>query len=236
MDRAVRRDFIDIEKIENKEERRRVIETMAVINERSKRTYWMVKRMMDFTLSLMALIVLAVPMLIIALVIWLDDKGQPIFTQTRVGRYGREFQMHKFRTMVVNADKMKNDLMNQNEMDGPVFKIKKDPRITRVGSFLRRTSLDELPQFYDVLIGNMCIIGPRPPLPEEVAQYTEYQKIRLLCTPGITCLWQISPRRNEISFDKWVEMDVDYVINRNIFLDIQIMFKTAFVMLRGEGR
>ena len=229
-------DFIKIDNISDPREKRRVIETMAVINERSKRGYWRIKRCVDIIFSLFALLIFALPMAVIALIIYINDGGNPIYTQERVGRRGVQFKIHKFRTMIIDADRHKAELMSINEMDGPAFKIKNDPRITRVGGFLRRTSLDELPQFYDVLIGNMCIIGPRPPTPDEVAKYTEYQKIRLLCTPGITCTWQVSPKRNDIPFDRWVEMDVDYVINRSLILDIKIMFKTVFVMLRGEGR
>lgn len=230
------KDFIDIDNISDPDEKRKVIETMAVIRERSKRGYWMSKRCIEVVLALMAIIVTAIPMAVIALIIYLNDGADPIYRQLRVGRRGEQFYIHKFRTMVPNADKLKAELMSQNEADGPAFKMKNDPRITRVGGFLRRTGLDELPQFYDVLIGHMCIIGPRPPIPEEVAQYTEYQKIRLLCTPGITCTWQISPNRNDIPFEKWVEMDVDYIINRNILLDIKIMIMTAFAMLKGDGR
>ena len=131
---------------------------------------------------------------------------------------------------------MVEDLKKYNEMDGPVFKIKEDPRITKFGGFLRRTSLDELPQFFNVIKGDMAVIGPRPPIPREVEQYTEYQKLRLTVTPGITCLWQVQPNRNDLSFDEWVNLDIAYILNRTIWLDIQIMFKTAWVMFRGEGR
>ncbi|MDO4960861.1 MAG: sugar transferase [Eubacteriales bacterium] len=230
------KDFINIDGIEDTAERRKVISTLAVIRERNKRGYWVRKRGVDFVLSLTALIVLAVPMAVIAVIIFAQDGAWPFYGQTRVGRRGKTFKMYKFRTMVPNADKLKRELMDKNEMDGPVFKIKDDPRITKIGGFLRKTSIDELPQFYNVLKGDMCIIGPRPPLPEEVAQYTEYQKIRLLCTPGITCTWQVAPKRNDISFEEWVEMDVDYVINRSLLMDIKIVFKTALVMLSAEGR
>lgn len=231
-----RKDFIRVDKITDPIERTKVITVMAIINERSRRGFWEIKRTTDIILSFMALTVLFVPMLIIAALIYKEDGGNPFFAQTRVGRRGKLFKMYKFRTMVPNADKMKKDLMEQNEMDGPVFKIKDDPRITKIGKILRKTSLDELPQFFNVLRGDMCIIGPRPPLPEEYAQYTEYQKIRLLVTPGITCDWQISPKRNTIPFDEWINMDVYYVINRDIFRDIRIMFMTAVVMIRGEGQ
>ncbi len=135
-----------------------------------------------------------------------------------------------------DADKLLEKLLDKNEMAGPAFKIDNDPRITKVGKFLRKTSLDELPQFFNVFIGNMTIIGPRPPLPREVEHYTEYQKIRLLVTPGITCLWQVSPRRNEISFDKWVALDIDYILYRSLWLDIKIVLRTIYVMICQEGR
>jgi len=137
---------------------------------------------------------------------------------------------------VPDADKLLEKLLDKNEMAGPAFKIDNDPRITKVGKFLRKTSLDELPQFFNVFIGNMTIIGPRPPLPREVEHYTEYQKIRLLVTPGITCLWQVSPRRNEISFDKWVALDIDYILYRSLWLDIKIVLRTIYVMICQEGR
>ena len=121
-------------------------------------------------------------------------------------------------------------------MDGPVFKIKDDPRITRLGKVLRKLSVDELPQFFNVFVGNMSLVGPRPPLPEEVAQYTDYQKLRLIVTPGITCDWQIHKNRNDVSFDEWVEMDLNYIENRSAWGDLKIVFKTPFAMLEGTGR
>jgi lipopolysaccharide/colanic/teichoic acid biosynthesis glycosyltransferase len=138
--------------------------------------------------------------------------------------------------MRANADKMLEQLKAQNEMDGPVFKIKNDPRITRVGKFLRKVSLDELMQFFNVLKGDMTLVGPRPPLPREVAYYTDYQKLRLLVTPGITCTWQIHKNRNDVPFEEWVEMDIEYIQTRTYLNDIKIMLKTPIVMLTATGR
>lgn len=202
-----------------------------------KRNYWRTKRSADFFVALAFLIVLSPLMLLISLLIVIDDpKGGPIYSQVRCGRGGKMFRMLKFRSMKVGADKMLDELLKDNEMTGPAFKMKNDPRVTRVGRLLRSTSLDELPQLINILRGEMTIVGPRPPLPREVDLYDEYQFQRLYVTPGLTCLWQIAPNRNDISFDKWLEMDIDYIINRTLWLDIQIVFKTAIAVLRRDGR
>ena len=153
-----------------------------------------------------------------------------------VGRHGEEFYMYKFRTMKANSDKMIDELAKLNEMDGPVFKMKDDPRITRVGKWLRKLSLDELMQFFNVLKGDMTLVGPRPPLPREVDFYTDYQKLRLHVTPGITCTWQISKNRNDIPFEQWVEMDIEYIQTRTYRNDLKIMLMTPIVMLTATGR
>ena len=174
---------------------------------------------------------------VIAIVIVIDDPSAgPFYKQIRVGRHGGEFYMYKCRTMKANADKMIDELAKQNEMDGPVFKIKDDPRITRVGKYLRKLSLDELMQFFNVLKGDMTLVGPRPPLPREVQYYTDYQRLRLLVTPGLTCTWQISKNRNDIPFEEWVEMDIEYIQTRTYLNDIKIMLKTPIVMLTATGR
>ncbi len=202
-----------------------------------KRNYWLIKRTVDIVASSLALIVLSPVFLIVAALIVLDDpKGGPFYSQYRCGRGGRLFRMHKFRSMKVGADKMLDALLKDNEMSGPAFKIKNDPRITRMGRFIRATSLDELPQLYNILKGEMTIVGPRPPLPREVEQYDEYQFQRLYVTPGLTCLWQIAPNRNDITFDRWLEMDIEYIINRSMALDIQIIFDTVKAVLRNDGR
>jgi lipopolysaccharide/colanic/teichoic acid biosynthesis glycosyltransferase len=182
------------------------------------------------------LIILFIPLLIIALIIFIDSPGaSPIYFQERVGKNGKRFKFYKFRSMVPNADTMLDSLLEHNEMDGPAFKIKDDPRITRVGRFIRRTSIDELPQLWNVLIGDMSLVGPRPPLPREVSLYTEQQNQRLLVTPGITCYWQIQPKRNSLSFDEWLALDIKYIRERSLKTDITILYKTIGVVLSQEG-
>ena len=203
---------------------------------RTKRLYWMGRRAQDVFFSLLALIVLAVPMAIVALVIWIDSPGaSPIFSQDRVGRDGKIFKFYKFRSMIPNAEARLNEVLAQNEMDGPVFKMKNDPRITRVGRFIRRTSIDELPQLINILKGDMSIVGPRPALPREVAQYTDYERQRLYVTPGLTCYWQIQPNRNELTFDEWMELDLKYIQDRNFWLDWKLIFQTIWAVLRMYG-
>ena len=203
---------------------------------RTKRLYWMGRRAQDVFFSLLALIVLAVPMAIVALVIWADSPGaSPIFSQDRVGRDGKIFKFYKFRSMIPNAEARLKDVLAQNEMDGPVFKMKNDPRITRVGRFIRRTSIDELPQLINILKGDMSIVGPRPALPREVAQYTDYERQRLYVTPGLTCYWQIQPNRNELTFDQWMELDLKYIHDRNFWLDWKLIFQTIWAVLRMYG-
>ena len=203
---------------------------------RSRRVYWAVRRTQDIILSSLALIVLAPVMLLIAVVIVIDDPSAgPIFSQERVGRKGKVFKFYKFRSMCANAEEKLDGLLEKNEMNGPVFKIKDDPRITRVGKFIRKTGLDELPQLWNVLKGEMSIVGPRPALPREVEQYGAYERQRLLVTPGLSCYWQITPHRNELSFEEWMELDVKYVRERSFWVDWKIIFKTFVVCLRGHG-
>lgn len=192
------------------------------------------KRLTDVTLSLFGLIVLSPVFLIIALMIKLTSPGTVLFAQERVGLRGRIFRCLKFRTMVVNAEALKEDLLHLNEMSGPVFKIKNDPRVTRIGGFLRKTSLDELPQLWNVLVGDMSIVGPRPPLPSEVSQYEPWQRRRLSVRPGITCLWQISGR-NDIDFDAWMALDLAYIDQWSYFRDWWIMLKTVPAVLLRKG-
>jgi len=203
----------------------------------SRRRYWAVRRMQDILLSLAASLILWPIMLIVALAIWIDSPGaSPIFSQIRVGRDGKEFRFYKFRSMVPNAEERYAELLEKNEMDGPAFKIKEDPRITRIGKFIRKTSLDELPQLWNVLRGDMSIVGPRPPLPREVAEYGEYEKQRLLVTPGLTCYWQIQPRRNDLSFERWMELDIQYIQERSFFTDWKIIFGTFRAILGMDGQ
>lgn len=201
----------------------------------SKPVYGFLKRIFDFCASLVALILLSPVMLVIALVIYFDDKGDVIFSQYRCGIHGEHFKMYKFRTMCIDAEEKLAALQKDNEMDGPVFKIKNDPRITRVGKFLRSSGLDELPQLVNILKGNMSVVGPRPALPKEVEQYGEKEKIRLSVIPGLTCYWQIAPNRNQISFDEWMELDKQYVRDRNVFVDVKIILKTVVTVIKRQG-
>ncbi len=201
------------------------------------RKYWAVKRTQDILLSLAALLLLCPLMLVIALCIVIDSPGAgPIYYQDRVGRNGKLFRFYKFRSMRPGADLQLDELLEHNEMDGPVFKIKDDPRITRVGKFIRRSSIDELPQLWNVLKGDMSIVGPRPALPREVEQYGDYENQRLYVTPGLTCFWQVQPNRNEIGFQEWVDLDVKYIEQRSFKTDWKIIFKTfgAVLGLNGE--
>lgn len=203
---------------------------------RSHRRYWVLRRAQDIVFSLLALILLAPLALLISLAIVLDSPGDgAIFRQRRVGRDGKLFWLYKFRTMCPDAEEQLNELLSQNQMDGPVFKIKGDPRITRVGRFLRKTSLDELPQLLNVLQGDMSIVGPRPALPREVELYSDYQRQRLYVTPGLSCYWQIAPHRNEMSFDEWVALDLKYIQERSFWVDWKIIFLTVRAMLMKYG-
>ncbi len=202
-----------------------------------KRTYLRVKRFQDVVLSTLALVVLLPILLLIALAVVIDDpKGGPLFSQIRCGRNGEAFRLYKFRTMCVGAEERLDALLPYNEMDGPVFKIRDDPRITRLGRFLRSTGLDELPQLVNILRGDMSIVGPRPPLFREVQGYTPHQRKRLSVTPGLTCFWQVSPERNRLSFDTWVEMDLRYIREQSWLLDWKLIFQTGRVVFRREGQ
>ena len=200
------------------------------------KTYWAVRRTQDIILSVLALLLLWPLMLLTAVAIILDSPGaSPIFTQTRIGRDGQEFQFYKFRSMYPDAEARLEELLKYNEMDGPVFKIKNDPRITRVGHFIRKTSIDELPQLWNIIKGDMSIVGPRPSLPREAAQYDDYARQRLLVTPGLTCYWQIRPYRNRLSFDEWVKLDVQYINDRSFLTDWKIIFATFGAVLGMNG-
>lgn len=202
----------------------------------SKRKYWIVRRAQDILFSILALLILWPLMVLIAVVIVIDSPGAgPIFAQERVGRGGKTFRFYKFRSMEPGAEAKLESLLGSNEMDGPVFKIKDDPRITRVGRFIRKTSLDELPQLWNVLKGDMSIVGPRPPLPREVARYGEYEWQRLYVQPGLTCYWQIQPRRNGLSFQEWLELDLKYIRERSFVTDWKIIFKTIGAVLGMNG-
>ena len=200
-----------------------------------KPVYECFKRFFDILLATIALIVTAPFILIAALAIRLDSKGRAFYVSERVTKDGKVFQMFKLRTMYLDADKRLKDLMEENEYkDAPAFKMKNDPRITRVGRFLRKTSIDELPQLINVIAGQMSVVGPRPPLPDEVARYTPYQRQRLGVKGGLTCYWQ-SSGRNDIGFDEWVELDLKYIRERSLWTDFKIILKTfgAVFSMRG---
>lgn len=191
--------------------------------------YRSVKRLFDFIASLAGVIVLSPLFLYIAYRIKKEDHGPVLYTQDRVGRHGKIFKVYKFRSMIVDADKKLEELKDQNEVDGPMFKMKEDPRITKIGKFIRKYSLDELPQLFNVLKGDMSLVGPRPPLPSEVAEYSDYAKQRLYVTPGCTGLWQATVR-NSASFNEMVELDLKYIQKSGFFYDLGLIFLTVKIM------
>ena len=202
-----------------------------------KRAYLGIKRFQDVVLSALALAVLSPILLLIALAVVIDDpKGGPLFSQIRCGRNGKAFRLYKFRTMCVGAEERLAALLPYNEMDGPVFKIRDDPRITRLGKFLRSTGLDELPQLVNILRGDMSIVGPRPPLFREVQGYTPHQRKCWSVAPGLTCFGLVRPDRNRMSFDAWVEMDLRYIREQSWLLDWKLIFQTGRAVFRREGQ
>jgi exopolysaccharide biosynthesis polyprenyl glycosylphosphotransferase len=207
---------------------------LSFVSNPAESRYVFIKRVMDFFLALMVLIFLSPLLILVALLIKWDSKGPVFFIQKRCGLNGREFSLIKFRSMVNEAEKMQENLKNLNEMSGPVFKITQDPRVTRVGAWLRKTSLDELPQLFNVLKGDISLVGPRPPLPSEVALYERWQRRRLSVKPGITCIWQISGRNN-INFDEWMKLDLNYIDHWSIALDMKILIRTIPAVLSGRG-
>lgn len=197
--------------------------------------YRFIKRLFDVVASSVAVVILSPVFLIIAIAIKINDPAGPVFyTQTRVGKDGKPFKMFKFRSMVTNADELLERLRDQNEVEGAMFKMKDDPRITKVGKFIRKYSLDELPQLLNVVGGSMSIVGPRPPLPFEVEEYTDYDRQRLMVKPGATGMWQVGGR-NALSFDQMVELDLTYINERSIWLDLKIMFETVKVMIKPNA-
>lgn len=203
---------------------------------KGRRSYWIIKRIFDVVCATLALVVLSPLILIVMLAIYIEDPhGSPVFKQERVGRDGKTFQFLKLRSMCCDAEAKLGDLMKDNEFDGKAFKIKDDPRITRVGHFIRNTSIDELLQLVNIIKGDMSIVGPRPPLPREVALYDDYEKQRFMVTPGLTCFWQVYPKRHEISFDDWVAMDLKYVAERSWLTDVKLIGKTVIRVLGGNA-
>jgi exopolysaccharide biosynthesis polyprenyl glycosylphosphotransferase len=192
------------------------------------------KRLLDVVLASLGLVASLPLSLAIIIAIKLDSPGPALFVQDRVGRYGRRFRFYKFRSMYVDAERRLSELQLQNEVDGPVFKIRKDPRISKVGAFLRRSSLDELPQLINVLKGEMSLVGPRPPLPREVEQYRPSDRIRLSVKPGLTCLWQIRGR-STLGFETWMEYDREYISNVSLWVDLSILVRTVWAVLSTRG-
>ncbi len=193
------------------------------------------KRALDLSVSLAMLLLLSPLFLLIAALVWIEDGGPVFFAQTRVGQFGREFKMYKMRSMCLDAEQRLKDLLARNHhKQGVTFKLQEDPRITRVGKWLRKFSFDELPQLYNVLIGDMSLVGPRPPVPREVAMYSLADRRRLAVKPGITCLWQISGRAN-IDFAGQVQLDVDYIESQSFWSDVKILARTVPAVLSGEG-
>jgi lipopolysaccharide/colanic/teichoic acid biosynthesis glycosyltransferase len=197
----------------------------------------LIKSFFDYLFAAVATVICLLPFIIVAIAIKFCSKGPVFYKQERIGLNGRKFIFYKFRTMVVNAEEEQKKLKTINESDGPVFKIKKDPRIIPIiGTFLRKTSMDELPQLINVLKGEMSIVGPRPPIPSEVEKYDNWQRRRLSMKPGLTCLWQVTPRRNDVCFEEWMSLDLHYIDNWSLELDFKIMLKTPWAVMSGAGR
>ncbi len=200
----------------------------------SRKGYHFVKRVLDIVLSVIGLVILSPLMVIIAYRIKKEDGGPIFYKQIRIGKDGRHFKMYKFRSMIINADQLIEQLRGKNEVDGAMFKMKHDPRITKTGHFIRKHSLDELPQLVNVLKGDMSLVGPRPPLPSEVKKYTDYDKQRLYVIPGCTGLWQAT-KRNDVGFDEMVKLDLKYIKRASLNYDFYIIAKTIKVMFRPNG-
>ncbi len=201
-----------------------------------KPIYGFFKRLFDILFSFVCIILFVFPFAIIIVIILIDDGGaSPVFVQKRVGKNGKLFKIYKFRTMCANAEDKLVELQDLNEMDGPVFKIKDDPRITRVGKVLRATNMDELPQIFNIFLGQMSFVGPRPALPREVEKYRDSDRFRLLVTPGLTCYWQVTCNRNGVSFDEWMRLDRKYILERSFAVDIKLFFKTFLSLFRQNG-
>jgi exopolysaccharide biosynthesis polyprenyl glycosylphosphotransferase len=208
---------------------------LTFINTPNNSFRWAWKSISDFIIAATLLFFLSPLFVIVSILIQITSKGPAIFKQKRVGLHGRQFYIYKFRTMVTNAEELKAKLMAENESDGPTFKIKKDPRITSIGRFLRKTSIDELPQLINVLKGEMSLIGPRPPLASEVAEYEDWHLRRLSVKPGITCTWQIIPNRNDVVFDKWMKLDIEYIEKWSLKQDFLLLFRTIKSVLVNKG-
>lgn len=209
------------------------MKTGDFVDKNQKKFYEVIKRSIDIIASICGMIILFPILVMVAIVIKIESKGPIIFSQDRVGLNGSKFKMYKFRSMIVDAERYKEKLLEQNEMNGPMFKIKNDPRVTKVGKFIRRTSIDELPQLLNILKGDMSLVGPRPSLPKEVEKFSPWMLERLNVKPGLTCYWQISGR-NDIQFEDWMKLDIKYVKERGILLDLRLVIKTFFVLFGDE--
>lgn len=219
----------------NKDSSRKLVLDRKNID-KNKKSYLIIKRLCDILLSVIGLLALSPVFLITALVVFFEcPKANPIFVQERVGKDGKHFKFYKFRSMVPDAEEKLHELLDHNEMEGHAFKMKNDPRITKVGKFLRKTSIDELPQLINVLKGNMSIVGPRPPIPREVEKYDDYELQRLYVTPGLTCYWQTTPNRNDMTFDEWLEMDLEYIEDRSLKTDLNIILATFIAVFKMNG-
>ncbi len=206
----------------------------VAVGTKKKSGYFYVKRCMDFIFAIIALVVLSPLFLIVAIAIKFEDNGNVFYSQVRCGKNGKHFKMYKFRSMYMDADEKLEELQALNERDGPVFKISNDPRVTKVGSFIRKTCIDELPQLVNIIRGEMSIVGPRPPLLNEVEVYTPHDMQRLSVVPGLTCFWQV--RKGEFTtFAEWVEMDIEYIEKQNLATDIKLVFLTFKVLFRRNG-
>ncbi len=198
-------------------------------------SYLFCKRVIDIIGSLAGLILLSPVFLLVSIALKLESpKSKVIFVQRRNGKYAKEFDMYKFRSMVANAENMLYEVMEDNEADGPVFKMKNDPRITKVGKFIRKTSIDELPQLVNVLKGDMSLVGPRPPIPHEVKQYTNHHMKRLSIKPGLTCYWQVCARHS-VTFEEWIDLDIKYIKERSLLVDIKLILKTILVLFGDKN-
>lgn len=196
--------------------------------------YESIKRVSDIILSIIGLVFTMPILIIIAILIKIEDGGDILFKQIRIGKNGKKFNMYKFRSMRPDAEEIKKQLMEHNEMSGPMFKIKNDPRITKIGRFIRKTSIDELPQLINIIKGDMSIVGPRPSLPNEVEAFEPWMMERLSVRPGLTCYWQVGGR-NSIGFEDWMRLDIKYIEERNLWIDIKLIFKTFSVLVGDEN-
>lgn len=211
-----------------------LVELVNIKEFKKNKKYIFTKRIIDTLGALIGLICLSPLMILVGIIIKIDSKGPILFSQERVGQDSKLFKMYKFRSMIMEAENLLDELKGKNEMSGPMFKMKRDPRVTSIGRFIRKTSIDELPQLFNVLKGEMSLVGPRPNLPKEVDKFSDYHKQKLLGKPGLTCYWQIMGR-NEIGFEEWMELDIKYLRERNTWIDIKLIIKTFFVLFGDKN-